>query len=97
MGEDVGSSVAVSLGVSVGGGSGDCVGVDGVSVKADIVPVGLSSHGTEFFCPGKEKEDRKKIDPASRTARAGRLGRTRWVITIPRDPELRNCLSTPVL
>ena len=75
IGEGVGSSVVDSLGVQVRDGIGDCVGVDGVSVKAGTVPGVLSSHGIEPFRPGNEKADRKKINPASNTARAGRLRR----------------------
>ena len=75
IGEGVASSVTDSLGVLVREGIGDFVGVCGVSVKAGTVPGVLSSHGVASFRPGNEKADRKKINPASNTARAGRLRR----------------------
>ena len=71
--DGVDSTVTVSPGVKVRDGVGDCVGVEGVSVEKGTVPGGLSSHGIALIRPGNEKADRKKINPASRTERAGQL------------------------
>jgi hypothetical protein len=74
--DGVDSMVTVSPGVKGREGVGDCVGVEDVSVEKGTVPGGLSGHGIARIRLGNEKADRKKINPASRTGRAGRLIRT---------------------